>query len=178
MRSVLALTVLCVAIAPTLSVAAENTEPPKEVVQVLKFYAGQWSVDGKIGDTRYKGRALLRMPPGNHCIIGTVTMRSREDSFSFSIVTGWDSSTGWVTEQGAGMDGMIYRLPWKRVSPRVYKGNAVGTANGKRYTEQDTIEHKGEDHFVVVCTKRKLGDKELPDVTFKYHRKQAQKSKK
>ena len=88
----------------------------------------------------------------------------------FSLVSGWDSSTGWATEQGSGVDGGVYRLPWRKVSPNVDEGELTGTVNGVKITEKDRLERKGKDEFVVVCTERKEGEESLPDQTFIYHR--------
>ena len=129
-------------------------------------------------DTEYQGRASFRMPPGKHCIMGTVSMRCETDSVTFSLVSAWDSSTGWFTEQGAGADGTIYRLPWKKVSPTLEEGELIGTFNGMPVTEKDRLERKGKDDFVVVCTERTEGDKKLPDMTLTYHRMPKEAAKK
>jgi hypothetical protein len=63
------------------------------------------------------------MPAGKHCIIGTVSFRAEGSPMHFSLVSGWDSSTGRATEQGSGVDGGVYRLPWRKVSPNTPKIN-------------------------------------------------------
>ena len=178
MRPALTLTIIVLALAPMVSFAGENAGPPKEVSDVLAFYAGDWTVEGTVGDTPYKGKASFRIPAGKHCIIGTVSVRLEGKPMDFSLVSGWDSSTGWLTEQGSGADGTVYRLPWRKVSPNVDEGELLGTLNGMKVTEKDRLERKGKDEFSVVCTERTEGEKKLPNMTFEYHRVIKEKAKK
>ena len=150
---------------------------PDDLAKVMSYYVGSWSVEGTMGDTPFKGRAYFRMPVGNHCTMGTVSFRAEKELISFSLVSGWDSSTGWVTEQGSGSDGTVYTLQWRKVSETVDEGEVVGTLNGKKVTEKNRLERKGKDDYVVVCTERTEGDKSMPDITFKFHRRPKEKSK-
>lgn len=143
----------------------------------MQFYVGEWTVEGTMGDTPLKGRASFRMPAGNYCILGTVTTRAGKEPYSFSLVSGWDSSTKWSTEQGIGHDGSLYRLEWRKVSATVDAGQLVGTVNGKKCSERDRLERKGDAEFVVVMTERMEGEKKLPDVTLVYHRVPKEKGK-
>lgn len=177
MRRFVALTALLVVLASGVSFAGEKAKPPKEYVELLQFYVGEWSVEGTVGETPLKGRASFRMPAGNFCILGTVSARVGKEPLIFSLVSGWDSSTGWGTEQGVGNDGGVYRLEWRKVSATVDEGELVGTVDGKKVTEKDRLERKGDDEFVVVCTERKEGDKSLPDMTLRFHKRAREKGK-
>jgi hypothetical protein len=46
----------------------------------------------------------------------------------------------------------------------------VGTLDGKKTTEKDRVERKGDNEILVTCTERKLGDEAQPDQTFVYRR--------
>lgn len=157
--------------------AAENAKVPKELTRLMADYAGNWSITGTVGDKPFTGKASMRIAAGRHCITGTVSLVIDEKPVTFSVVSGWDSSTGWITEQGLVSDGTVYRLPWRSVSPNVDEGELVGTLRGMKVTEKDRLERKGKDDFVVVCTERMEGDEKLPDMTFIYHRVAGEKGK-
>jgi hypothetical protein len=160
-----------------LSVAEEKAAPPKELVEVLEFYVGDWSVTGSLGGERLKGKASFRMPAGKHCTLGTVNCRSKDGPIIFSLVSGWDSSTGWYTEQGLAVDGGVYSVFWSRVSDTTDAGKQVETFEGRKVTAVLTMERKSEDEFVVTCAERTAGDEKLPDLKFVYHRETKDKAK-
>ena len=172
---VVALAISCTSVRAQES-AAKSKVPP-ELTKNLAFYVGNWSVEGKLGDAPMKGKASFRMPAGDHCIVGTVSFEANGEMYHFSLVSGWDSSTGWFTEQGAASDGGLYALRWRKVSPTVEEGDLVGTLDGKPMTEKDRLERKGEDDYMVTCTERKAGDEKLPDQTFVFHRMPREKGK-
>jgi hypothetical protein len=170
MNRLLIATFACFACALAVSCSGAEPEVPVEVSKLLAYYTGDWSVEVTVGDAKYKGNASFRMPDSKHCTIGTVSVRSKQDSLAFSLVTGWDSSTGWLTEQGSATDGTVYKLTWKNVSPNVDEGELVGTCRGVEVTERNRIERKSDDEMIVTCTERKDGDKSLPDMTLVYQR--------
>ncbi len=157
--------------------AANKAQMPPEAVRVLAYYVGSWSVEGTVGDKPLKGTGRFDMPEGQYCVIGSVSFAVDGQTERFSIVSGWDSSTGWLTEQGVGSDGGVYSLRWKNVSAAVDEGELVGTVGGKQFTEKDRVERKGDGEFVVTCTERKLGDEVLPDWTLVYRKMAAEKVK-
>jgi hypothetical protein len=168
-RSV-ALATLVLVFASVMSLSAEETGPPKEVVEIIKFYDGNWSVEGNEGDKPLRGKASFRVPAGSHCLIGTVNARVGKEPLIFSLVTAWDSTTGWYTEQGAGHDGTIYGIKWHKAAATVDEGRLTGTVDGKKYTENVRLERKGKDGLVIVCTERVVGDERLPDLRLVYQR--------
>jgi hypothetical protein len=85
-------------------------------------------------------------------------------------VSGWDSSTGWATEQGVDASGEVYTVKWRKVSDSVEEGELVGTSQGQAISQKTRLERKGENVVVVSCTERKTGDEAEPDVTFIYRR--------
>lgn len=180
MRRYVALTTLVVVLASGVSFAGEKAKVPKEIVELLKYYVGNWTVEGTEGDKPLKGKGTFRLSPGEHCTLGTVSIRVGKEPMLFSLVTGWDSSTGWLTEQGSGHDGTVYRLVWRKVSATEDDGVLTGSVNGKECMEKNHLERKGEDEFAVVCTDRKVGKESLPDLTLVYHRvvKEKRKAKK
>ena len=166
-RIVIALAVVAVLLSAGLSYGGEKQAGvPKEVTEDLQFYVGFWSIEGKLGNAPFKGRAFFRMPAGDYCIIGTVSYRVEKRRESFSLVSGWDSSTGWQTEQGLSNDGGTYKVHWKKVSPTASEGKATGMLEGKKTTAKVRIEKKGKDRFVITVTKGTKGDESLPDFTY------------
>lgn len=170
MKASVLLMIVVVLSVSTVSFASEQPKVPEDVAKSLKFYVGEWTVEGKEGDSPVTGKAVFRMPPGNHCTMGTVSLEIKGEPIHFSLVTGWDVSTGWVTEQGAVSDGAMYAIKWRRVSETVDEGELVGAANGKPSSEKDRGEKKDENTYVVTCTDRKMGDESLPDQTFIFKR--------
>jgi hypothetical protein len=165
-----ALATIVVMFASVLSLSAEETKPPKDVVEIIEFYDGNWSVEGNEGDKPLRGKASFRVPAGSHCLIGTVNARVGEEPLIFSLVSAWDSTTGWYTEQGAGHDGTVYRIEWQKAAAKVDEGQLTGTVDGKKYTENVRLERKGQNDFVVDCTERVVGDERLPDLRLVYQR--------
>jgi hypothetical protein len=170
MRLIVGTTALVVVLASGVLFAGEEAKPPTEVVEALQFYVGNWSVEGSLGDESFKGKAVFRMPRGKHCHIGTVSYRTKEGRQHFSLICGWDSTTGWCTELGVGADGGVYQLPWRKVSAMVEEGELTETVDGKRGVAKVRLEKKGPNNVVVTCTERKLGDEKRPDLTFVYQR--------
>lgn len=170
MRSMIVSSGVVFALTSIASFADEKASPPKELVEVLEFYVGDWSVTGSIGEDPLTGKASFGMPAGKHCIIGTVNCQSKEGPIIFSLVSGWDSSTGWYTEQGLGSDGGVYSVIWSKVSDTVDSGRQVETFDGKKMVSTLKLERKGKDDLVVVCTERTAGDETFPDLKLVYHR--------
>jgi hypothetical protein len=168
-RLIASVMVICALFSVTSRVQGDQ-QIPEELAKLLNYYVGQWTVSGKLGDTPIIGKASFRMPPGGHCLLGTVSFEANGETTHFSLVTAWDSSTDWVTEQGAGSDGSIYQLKWRKVSETVQEGDLVGTLQGKRASEKNWLERKGDNECVVVCTERMAGDERLPDLTLEYTR--------
>ena len=110
-------------------------------------------------------------------MIGAVSFKENGEEEHINFVSGWDSSTGWYTEQGLASDGTQYSIKWKRVSPTVDEGKQVGLCFGKPMPETDRIERKGNDEFVVTGIERKKGEAKLPDATFVFHRVARDKTK-
>lgn len=157
-------------IAATTVASAQEQEVPKDITKNLRYYTGSWTVTGTLGNDPLKGKAQFRMPAGKHCIIGTVSFEAAGKMSHLSLVSGWDAATGWTTEMGAGSDGSIYTLKWRKVSDTVEEGKLTGTLGDKVMTEKDKIEIKSKDEFVVTCTERKIGDEAAPDLTLIYKR--------
>lgn len=171
MRRYVALTAVLILFAWRATFAGEEPQVPKELIEQYQFYPGEWSIEGSEGDTAIKGKASIRIPAAmKHCLIGTESVRVGDKQATCCFVTGWDSSTGWDTEQGVGSDGSVYRLKWRRVSATVDEGQFVGTVNGKQVTGKARAERKGENEIVFVMTERKLGDESLPDMRIVYRR--------
>jgi hypothetical protein len=106
------------------------------------------------------------MPVGNYCHIGTVSYRVEKQLESFSLVCGWDSSTGWQTELGIGSDGGTYTIPWKKASPTVYEGELTGMLDGKKTTAKVRVEKTGKDEFRIAVTDQTEGDESRPDFIY------------
>jgi hypothetical protein len=164
------LVAVLVLLCSTKAFAEDEAKIPEDLAKVMKFYVGNWNLEGSDGDKPLKGKASFRMPTGEHCIVGTVSFRVAGEPMQFSLVSGWDSSTGWSTEQGLAADGTVYTLKWHKAAETVDEGELVGTLDGKAVSEKDRLERKGNNMFVVSCTERQIGDKALPDLTFMYHR--------
>lgn len=170
MKSLVALLSVVVLLGSTVSFAEEPPKVPEDVVKTLRYYVGEWNVEATIGDKQLKGKANFRMPRGKHCIVGSVSFGPDDELIAFSLVSGWDISTGWTTEQGSGNDGSIYTLKWRKASETVDEGELVGTLGDKKMIETDRLERKGENEYVVTCTQRKTGDESQPDMILIFHR--------
>lgn len=177
MKPFLVLIAVVVLLSEAVSFAAEKMKVPDEVLKVLTNSVGEWTVEGKEGDAPLKGKASFRMPPGKYCVVGTASIELKGEQFSFNFVSGWDVSTGWITEQGAQSDGSMYSIKWRKVSSTVDEGELIGTLGEKKMTEKDRVERKGANEFVVTCTDRKIGDEKLPDLTLIFHRVVREKAK-
>ena len=105
MRFLVALVGVFVVLASTICFAADKPQVPPELAKVMEYYVGTWSVSGALGDAPIKGRAAFRMPAGKHCFVGTVSYRTKQERMQFSLVAGWDSSTGWYTDSSSAWQG-------------------------------------------------------------------------
>ena len=144
---------------------------------MLEYYVGHWAITGSLGDVALKDRASFRMPAGKHCIIGTVNCRGKDGPVIFSLVSGWDSTTGWYTEQGLGADGGVYSVIWHKISETADTGEQTEMFEGKKVTSKVRLERKGKDEFAVACTERTAGDEKLPDLRLSYKRVTGKKDK-
>ena len=171
MKTLLAsLVAVVVLVCSTTAFAEDEAKIPEDLAKVLKFYVGNWTLEGNVGDAPLKGRAVFRMPPSEHCILATVSYRCKGERSTFSLVSGWDSSTGWATEQGVDASGEVYTLKWRKVSETIEEGELVATSHGQAVSQKTRLERKGDNTVVVSCTERKTGGEAQPDVTFVYHR--------
>jgi hypothetical protein len=170
MRLLVTLTAFVIAFASGVSFAEDEAKIPEDLAKVMKFYVGNWTLEGSVGDAPLKGRAVFRMPPSEHCILGTVSYRCKGERSTFSLVSGWDSSTGWSTEQGVDASGEVYKIKWRKVSDTEEEGELVGSSQGQAVSQKTRLERKGDNVVVVSCTERKTGDEVEPDVTFVYRR--------
>ncbi len=137
---------------------------PTEITSFMNLLIGNWSVEGTIGDTAVKGRSRMELSPDGHCLLGTVSIDVSGELFHVNMVSGWDSSTGWLTEQGIGSDGMVYTLPWQKVSETVSEGSMEGTVDGTKVTAKNRIEKKPSGEVVFTSTQRTAGSEAQPDL--------------
>ncbi len=150
--------------------AAKSQQVPPDLDKIMAYYVGNWTVNATAGEAVLTGRARFQMPRGSHSILGTLMMEGDGQEMQLSLVAGWDSSTGWVTEQGVGTDGSVYQLPWKKVSEDAQEGDLTGTVNGQKMSEKLRLERKARGEYVVVITDRKVGDESLPNLTIVFQR--------
>ena len=169
--SAIFLPVLIVMLAIGVSYAQKNDQPviPEKVMKLLEKYAGVWTVEGTVGDQTFKGRAVVRWAPGNHCLIWNETRKIGDRPVTITGLHCWDS----VSEDGiisylAYSFGATDIIRWKVESDTVRTGQVTGVMAGAKSTGKLRIDEKSPRLFTMAYTDRTLQGVEQGDVKVVY----------
>lgn len=151
------------------SAAQEQKSIPQEVQQYLESWVGEWTIEGTWGNTPVQGRSSVRLSRGKNAMISDWSTRIGDQQIHGALVEGWDSSTGWTTEQGAVSDGEIYAVRWSKKGENLWEGQAQGSVAGQKTSSRQYLE-KTATGFVFRITENKRGDEVLPNWEVKFTR--------
>ena len=146
-----------------LCAAEEQKSIPKEVQEELGYYVGNWTIEGKNGSETAKGKITMTWSAEKHAIFGDCSISAGKERFHSVFASGWDSTTGGITEQGLSADGEVYTIRYKLKTPDVLIGEATGSVAGKATQGKVRVEKKGPNQYVWSLTGNKRGDEALPD---------------
>ena len=149
MKLTIALIALVVGCASQVSYGQSQGRAPTEVQQELEYFVGDWVLEGSVEKQPIKGKASFHWGPGKYCLLGSVEFVQGDTPQSFCLVAGWDSSTGWYTEQGVASDGTVYTLRWKRKDANTSEGEETSTLAGKSATAHYVAEKQRPDKFTA-----------------------------
>ncbi len=179
--SVIILPVLAFMLALGVSYAQENDQPviPEKVMKLLEKYAGVWAIEGTMGDQPFKGRAVVRWAPGNHCLIWSETRKIGDRPVALTALHCWDSvSEDGVISYVAYSFGGTDIIRWKVESDTVRTGQVTGVMAGAKSTGKLRIEEKSPRLFTLAYTDRTLQGVDQDDVKVVYTKgKSARKTK-
>lgn len=148
--------------------AQPQTDMPPEVRKEVNYYVGNWTVEGTADGSAIRGKLSSKLSRGKHCILGDWSAKVGETPVHFALVSGWDSSTGWLTEQGIDSTGEVYTIRYRKKSPTVTEGEYTGTLAGRKLTGKVRIEKQGPTRFTLSVTEAKAGDERRPDWVLRY----------
>jgi hypothetical protein len=143
---------------------------PEEVQKELAYYVGEWTIEGKEGDLLVKGNMTMQWSRGEHAVFGDWKATIGDKPTQYAFVDGWDSTTGWITEQGNLSGGEVGVGHWRKVSETLRKAEFKSMLKGVELREKATLEIQGADTITVTLSERRLGDEALPDSVVTYRR--------
>jgi len=79
---------------------AEDPAVPQRAKDALNFLVGSWTVDGRVGEQKYKGEQQTRWAQGKHCVIANWTGSLGNREVHGTAIIGWDAGEGQVVDAG------------------------------------------------------------------------------
>ena len=116
-------------------VVGQATEPniPKEVVESLGYYVGEWKSERTENGQVHTSQFTTEWVPGKYCTIIRGKVQSPDGGMQSTLLSGWDALTKEVVDYSYGSDGSQSMERWKIVSPTVEEATSTGvSATGSR----------------------------------------------
>lgn len=151
-----------------------SAEEAARLAKLIAWFEGEWTVT-KVGDEATKGTLSIKPTPGGRYHLCSYQFG---DQASHSLF-GYDPLTRRWTGTGIGSDGNHSKYVWdplamERLKPGdTWKSSEVTVApDGTRATSRSTITIVDNKTFTIRTTGGRRGTEKLPDVEFRYTRKE------
>jgi hypothetical protein len=144
------LAVLALMASSVMGQAEETVTVPDKAVAELDYLKGSWKVEGRVGDSRYAGKQMVRWAPGKHCLIANWTGSLGDKQVNGTAILGWDACEEQIVDAGF-IDTVGHRITrWTVETEKVWEGVMRGFVLGGEVEAAVRLEKKSLDEFVVV----------------------------
>ena len=163
----LALGILC---NTPLGFAEEVMPLPEDVVKELQFFVGDWKAEGTAVDTKLDARFTATWESGKHCVLVRYAGTVGETQFFATELFGWDSAAKTIVVTSFFSHGALEDICYKRISDTKYVGTYKGSAWGKPFEAECSIEKDGPDKWTFTATNLITGGEKQQDIQVSFKR--------
>jgi len=104
---------------------------PDNIVKELRFFVGEWTVEGDAPGKSLKGSWSAKWAPEKHCLLLRFPLALNGEEVFGNGVMGWDTATKEILMQMFYSNGVMEHVRCRLESPGVFTGTLVGSAGGE-----------------------------------------------
>ena len=152
--------------------AAEVTQTalPDNIAKELRFFVGEWTVEGEVLGMALKGRWSARWSPQRHCLLITYPLTLDVKEIFGNGVMGWDTANKEVLTQIFYSNGVMETVRYTVESPGIFKGVFVGSAEGEAFNATCEVRTKRPNEWTFKTTGHTVGGKQKGELSARFGR--------
>ena len=120
---------------------------PDNIVKEIEYFVGDWTVEGDVRGMPLKGRWNARWSPQKHCLLITYPLTLDGEKILGHGMMGWDTAKKELLVFMLFSNGVFEDGRYKVESPRLFKGNFVGSAKGEPFKATGTVRTDNPDEW-------------------------------
>jgi hypothetical protein len=152
--------------------AAEVTQTalPDNAVKELKFFVGDWTVEGDVLGMALKGSWSARWAPQKHCQLISYALTLNGEKVFGNGVMGWDAAKKELVVQMFYSNGVMESIRYRLESPGVFKGVFGGSAGGEATGATCEVRTKGSAEWTFKTKGHTVGGQEKGELSARFVR--------
>lgn len=148
----------------------KQTALPDEIAKELKFFVGEWTVEGEVLGKTLKGRWFAKWSPEKHCLLIRYPLALDGEEIFGNGVAGWDSAKKEVLIQMFYSNGVTETVRYTVESPGVFKGDFTGSASGEASTAKCEMRTTRPNVWTFQTTGHTVGDRQAGELSVRFVR--------
>jgi hypothetical protein len=147
-----------------------QTALPEDVVKELRFFVGEWTVEGDVLGMALKGRWSARWAPQRHCLLISYPLTLDGKEVLGNGVMGWDTAKKEVLAQMFYSNGAMENVRYTVDSPGVFKGTLVGSTEGEAGNAACEVRIKRPNEWTFKTTGHTIGGRQEGEFSVRFVR--------
>ncbi|MHB0959070.1 MAG: hypothetical protein ACYC0X_27335 [Pirellulaceae bacterium] len=156
----------------------KQTALPDDIVKEMRFFVGEWTVEGEVLGKALKGRWSAKWSPEKHCLVIRYPLALDGEEIFGNGVMGWDTATKKLLIQMFYSNGVIETVRYTVESPGVFKGAFAGSAGGEASTATCEVRTKRPNEWTFQTTGHTVGGKQEGELSVRFVRTEPKPTKK
>lgn len=148
----------------------KQTALPDDIVKELRFFVGEWTVEGEVLGKALKGRWSAKWSPEKHCLLIRYPLALDGEEIFGNGVMGWDTATKELLIQMFYSNGVMENVRYTVESPGVFKGVCAGSAGGEASQATCEMRTKRPNEWTFQTIGLTVGDKQQEEFSVRFVR--------
>ncbi len=148
----------------------EQTALPNNIVKELRFFVGDWTVEGDVIGKTLKGHWSAKWSPERHCLLIRYPLTLDGEEIFGNGVAGWDSAKNELVIQMFYSNGAMEHLNYTLDSPGVFKGRFAGSASGEATTATCEMRTERPNEWTFRTTGATVGGRQEGELSVRFVR--------
>ena len=137
--------ILGVVLACDVSSGQDEVKVPERALAELDYLVGTWKVEGRAGDTPYKGKQVVKWATGEHCLRVNWQGTVGDLPVHGTGVVGWDALEEQILDVAFIANVGHRTMRWTIETAKVWEGKMCGNALGDAVELGRALQHHGAD---------------------------------